>query len=44
MQVETELTFWPELAQRRRRWFEPAAAAAAVDEPGLAEMIQTFAP
>jgi ADP-ribose pyrophosphatase YjhB (NUDIX family) len=44
LQVESELTFWPEAAVRRRRWFSAAAAANAVDEPELAEIIREFTP
>ena len=44
MQVEAELSFWPEATQRRRRWFEPANAAKAIGEPELAEIILGFAP
>jgi 8-oxo-dGTP pyrophosphatase MutT (NUDIX family) len=44
LQVESELTFWPEAAVRRRRWFSASAAANAVDEPELAEIIRTFRP
>ena len=32
---------WPEMRQRERRWFEVEAAAAAVDEAGLAELIRS---
>jgi 8-oxo-dGTP pyrophosphatase MutT (NUDIX family) len=35
--------FWPEKAQRRRRWFTPEAAAERVHEAELAELILTFA-
>lgn len=31
---------WPEKKQRRRRWMRPDEAAAAVDEPGLAELLR----
>jgi 8-oxo-dGTP pyrophosphatase MutT (NUDIX family) len=44
LQVESELAFWPEAAVRRRRWFSAAAAANAVDEPELAEIIRAFRP
>jgi 8-oxo-dGTP pyrophosphatase MutT (NUDIX family) len=44
LQVESELSFWPEAAVRRRRWFSAAAGANAVDEPDLAEIIRTFHP
>ena len=40
--VEKELDEWPESSQRRRVWFTPAKAAAAVDEPELAELIRTL--
>lgn len=35
--------FWPEKAQRRRRWFTPEAAAERVHEPELADLIRAFA-
>jgi 8-oxo-dGTP pyrophosphatase MutT (NUDIX family) len=44
LHVENELSFWPEAAARRRRWFSSAAAANAVDEPELAEIIRAFRP
>ena len=44
LQVDSELSFWPEAQQRRRRWLSAAAAANAVDEPELAEIIRTFRP
>jgi 8-oxo-dGTP pyrophosphatase MutT (NUDIX family) len=43
LQVLREHETWPEMTQRERRWFSPEAAAAAVDEPELAEMILEFA-
>jgi len=33
---------YPEKAVRRRMWFSPFAAAAAVDEPGLKTILATF--
>jgi len=44
LQVESELTFWPEASVRRRRWFSAAAAANAVEDPELAEIIRSFRP
>ena len=35
---------FPEKAVRRRMWFSPFAAAAAVDEPGLKTILATFRP
>ncbi len=32
---------WPEKTQRETRWFDPAEAAALVDEDGLAEIIES---
>jgi 8-oxo-dGTP pyrophosphatase MutT (NUDIX family) len=42
MLVTEEADSWPEKAQRERRWFAPDAAAAAVDEADLAELIRDF--
>jgi 8-oxo-dGTP pyrophosphatase MutT (NUDIX family) len=39
MLVTEVLEDWPERHQRRREWFAPAAAAAAVDEPELKALI-----
>lgn len=44
MLVTEEAQEWPERAERERRWFEPAEAAAAVAEPALAELILRTAP
>ena len=44
MRVEGELTFWPEAQVRRRRWFSREAAAGAVEEVELAELIGAFLP
>lgn len=33
---------WPEKAERERRWFTPAEAADAVQEPELAALIRSF--
>lgn len=33
---------WPEKGQRERRWFTPAEAAEAVQEPELAQLILAF--
>jgi 8-oxo-dGTP pyrophosphatase MutT (NUDIX family) len=40
MAVEEERDDWPEKHQRERRWFAPQAAAAAVAEDELAEVIR----
>ncbi|MEO8141367.1 MAG: DUF47 family protein [Sphingomicrobium sp.] len=40
--VNRELDDWPEKAERERRWFSLAAAAAVVDEPDLADLIRSF--
>jgi uncharacterized protein Yka (UPF0111/DUF47 family) len=42
--VTTQLDEWPEQDERELRWFSPAAAAAAVDEPDLGEILATFQP
>ena len=44
LEVETELATWPEQAQRERRWFRPAVAAALVSEPGLVGLIAGLDP
>ena len=36
------LDSWPEQSERKRAWFTPANAAAAVDEPELAELINSL--
>lgn len=35
---------WPEAKERRRKWFSPKKAAAAVDEPELKRILKTFDP
>ena len=40
LEVEELLDEWPERAERERRWFEPAAAADAVDEPELKALLR----
>ena len=40
--VEKLLDDWPEKAERKRAWFTPAKAAAAVHEPELAEIISSL--
>ena len=40
--VTAELASWTEQAQRERRWFSLADAAAAVDEPDLCELLRSF--
>src|SRR4051812_41902026 len=42
MLVTEEAETWPEQNERERRWFAPAAAAAAVDEADLADLIRDF--
>ena len=42
--VTAEHDEWPESAQRVRRWFSPADAADAVDEPDLGTLIRAFRP
>ena len=38
--VDRELEKWPELGQRKRKWFKPKEAAKRVDSPELSEMIR----
>ncbi|AWN35786.1 NUDIX hydrolase [Methylobacterium radiodurans] len=40
LEVRKQLTRWPEQDQRELRWFSPAEAAEAVNEPGLAAIIR----
>ena len=40
--VSRQLDEWPEQAERERRWFSLADAAAAVEEPDLADLIGSF--
>jgi 8-oxo-dGTP pyrophosphatase MutT (NUDIX family) len=42
LRVLEELDDWPERHQRERRWFAPAEAADAVDEPDLKELLRGF--
>ena len=42
LEVTEELEEWPERHQRQRRWFAPAAAAEAVDEPELKTLIRAM--
>ena len=44
LEVMAELETWPEQAERRRAWFTPAAAAAAVTEPELQELLRSLEP
>ncbi|WP_161556172.1 NUDIX hydrolase [Mangrovicoccus ximenensis] len=44
MEVERLAGEYPELGQRERRWFTPAEAAEAVDEPGLKTILRRFRP
>lgn len=37
--VDRELPRWPELGQRKRRWFKPKEAARRVDSPELGSLI-----
>ena len=41
--VQNQRTEWREKGQRELRWTPPAEAAELVDEPGLADLILTFA-
>lgn len=43
LEVLIQLGDWPEAHQRERRWMTPADAAAAVNEPDLAQLIRDFA-
>ena len=42
--VTSQLHEWPEQEERDLRWFTPAEAAAAVDEPELRDILSTFQP
>lgn len=44
MEVEEELSRWPEKAQRTRKWFLRPEAAELVDEPELRQIILSFTP
>jgi 8-oxo-dGTP pyrophosphatase MutT (NUDIX family) len=44
LEVERCEPDWPEKGQRKSAWFTPRAAAAAVSEPGLAQLLENFAP
>jgi 8-oxo-dGTP pyrophosphatase MutT (NUDIX family) len=39
--VERQLAKWPEKAQRKTRWFDPAEASACVASTGLAAILQS---
>jgi 8-oxo-dGTP pyrophosphatase MutT (NUDIX family) len=39
LRVDEELRKWPELGQRKRRWFSAKGAAKRVDSPELSELI-----
>lgn len=41
--VDRELPKWPELGQRKRKWFKPKDAAKRVDSPVLGDLILTAA-
>ena len=41
--VDQELPKWPELGQRKRKWFSPKDAAKRVDSPELGELIRRSA-
>jgi 8-oxo-dGTP pyrophosphatase MutT (NUDIX family) len=43
LEVAEELEDWPERHERERCWFEPYAAAAAVEEPDLKALLQRLA-
>ena len=42
LSVSRQLDEWPEKDQRQRRWFSLTDAAAAVEEPDLADLIRSF--
>ena len=44
LHVTEQRSEWPEQGQRQTRWFTRDEAVAAVAEPGLKTLIQTFAP
>lgn len=44
LEVEEELSTWPEKSQRTRRWFLRPEAADLVDEPELRDVILNFTP
>jgi 8-oxo-dGTP pyrophosphatase MutT (NUDIX family) len=43
LEVREELETWPECAQRQRAWFTLPEAAAAVEEPGLRDLLLRLA-
>jgi ADP-ribose pyrophosphatase YjhB (NUDIX family) len=43
LEVEEQLTSWPEEGQRHIRWFEPEEAGEAVQEPELGALIRSLA-
>ncbi|MFO0993849.1 MAG: NUDIX hydrolase [Hyphomicrobiales bacterium] len=43
LKVERELQYWPEMAQRRRRWFTVKDAVKRVGERDLRKIMQAFA-
>lgn len=43
LEVARQLKRWPEKGQRTAQWFTPEAAAQAVNEPSLANLILAFA-
>jgi hypothetical protein len=40
LEVDRQLKSWPERKERRTQWFTLQEAAAAVDEPELADLIR----
>lgn len=40
LEVKTQLDEWPEKGERETRWFDPAAAAVLVTEPGLRKLLR----
>ena len=42
MMVDKVKRDWKERRERKRRWFSPAGAAKAVDEPALAELLRSL--
>ena len=43
LQVQRELSRWPERGQRTRRWVDPETAAQMVDEPELQALLRAWA-
>ncbi|MBA3675980.1 MAG: NUDIX hydrolase [Sphingosinicella sp.] len=43
-QIDEQNNDWPERGERETRWFDREAAAEAVDEPDLKQLIRAFSP